>query len=158
MKHLDDFPYVSCLMREETRGGAEHNNNAEEVRCSRWSTVRGPLNITFAYYSFTSLPSRPEALFRIHGAEIAMLQVISNVSIFLYLVLFIRKAGKYRSSFLLSERFTWREEQLRVGLLGLLLDWLKDLCCLHNIYFLSLCRIKTIIYRNSSRSVLCFGR
>ena len=61
MKHLDDFPYVSCLMREETRGGAEHNNNAEEVRCSRWSTVRGPLNITFAYYSFTSLPSHPEA-------------------------------------------------------------------------------------------------
>ena len=74
-----------------------------------------------------------------------MLQVISKVSIFLYLVLFIHKAGRYTSSSLLSERFPWREKQLRAGLSGLLLNWSKDLCCLHNIYFLSLCRIKTII-------------
>ena len=74
-----------------------------------------------------------------------MLQVISKVSIFLYLVLFIHKAGRYTSSSLLSERFPWREKQLCAGLSGLLLNWLKDLCCLHNIYFLSLGRIKTII-------------
>ena len=35
---------------------------------------------------------------------------------------------------------------------------LSSLWCLNNIYFLSLGRIKIIIYSNSSRSVLCFGR
>ena len=46
-----------------------------------------------------------------------MFPVISNVSIiFLCLVLFIRKAGRYMSSSLLSERFLWREKQLRAGL------------------------------------------
>ena len=56
---------------------------------------------------------------RLHGAEIAMFPVISNVSItFLCLVLFIRKAGRYMSSSLLSERFLWLEKQLRAGLSG----------------------------------------
>ena len=52
-----------------------------------------------------------------------MLPVISNVSIFLYLVLFIHKAGRYTSSSLLSERFPWREKQLHAGLSGLLLNF-----------------------------------
>ena len=47
-----------------------------------------------------------------------MFTVISNVSIFLCLVLFIRKTGRYSSSSLLSERFCWREKQLRAGLSG----------------------------------------
>ena len=55
---------------------------------------------------------------RLHGAEVAMLSVIFNVSMFLCLVLFIRKAGRYTSSYLLSELFHWREKQLRAGLLG----------------------------------------
>ena len=47
-----------------------------------------------------------------------MFSVISNVSIFLCVVLFICKAGRYTSSSLLSERFPWRERQLRTGLSG----------------------------------------
>ena len=48
-----------------------------------------------------------------HGAEIAMFSVISNVSKFLSLVLFVRKAGRYTSSSLLLR---WREKQLLAGL------------------------------------------
>ena len=57
-----NFPDVPYLIGDKTRGGAEHNN-AEEARCSRWCTVPGPLNIAFAYYSFTSLHSHLEAWF-----------------------------------------------------------------------------------------------
>ena len=69
---------------------------------------------------------------RLHGAEIAMFSVISNVSIFLCLVLFIRKAGRYTNSSLLSERFRWREKQLRDGLSGYISKLFKGLCCFHN--------------------------
>ena len=55
---------------------------------------------------------------RLHGAEIAMFSGIFNVSIFSCLVLFIRKARRYTSSSFLSERFFWREKQLRTGLSG----------------------------------------
>ena len=51
------------------------------------------------------------------------------------MVLFIRKAGRYTSASLLSKRFRWRVKQLRAGWSGLLLNWLKDLCFSHNIYF-----------------------
>ena len=55
---------------------------------------------------------------RLHGVEITMFSVVSDVSMFLCLVLFIRKAGRYTNSSLLSERFRWREKQLRDGLSG----------------------------------------
>ena len=64
-----------------------------------------------------------------------MFSVVSDVSMFLSLVLFIRKAGRYTNSSLLSERFRWREKQLRDGLSGLFPNWLKDPCCLHNFLF-----------------------
>ena len=83
--------------------------------------------------------------------------VISNVSIFLCLVLFIRKAGRCTSSSLLSGRFRWREKQLRAGLSGHISKLVKDLCCLNN-FFVLFRRIKTNIYGNSSKSFLCFGR
>ena len=47
-----------------------------------------------------------------------MFSVISNVSMFLSLFLFIRMAGRYTNSSLLSERFPWRAKQLRAGLSG----------------------------------------
>ena len=82
---------------------------------------------------------------------------ISNVSIFLCLVFFIRKAGRYTSSSLLSECFRWREKQFRTGLSGHISKLATDLCCLNNSIVLFR-RIKTNIYGNSSKSVLCFGR
>ena len=88
---------------------------------------------------------------RLHGAEIAMFSIISNVSIFLCLVLFIREAGRYTSSSLLSERFRWREKQLCAGLSGHISKLVKDLCCLNNFVVLFR-RIKTNIYGNSSKS------
>ena len=93
MKHLNDFPYVSFLMHDETRGGAEHKY-AEEARCSRWFIVRGPLNRTFAYYSFTSLPSHPEAWFAFTARK---LQCCQSYPTFLYsytwFCLFVRQVG-----------------------------------------------------------------
>ena len=61
------------------------------------------------------------------------------------------------SSSLLSGRFRWREKQLRAGLSGHISKLGKDLCCLNNFVVLFR-RIKTNIYGNSSKSVLCFGR
>ena len=110
--------------------------------------------ILFLYFP----PVASSSVVRLHGAEIAMFSVIFNVSIFLCLVLFIRKAGRYTSSSLLNERFRWREKRLRDGLSSHIFPkWLEDLCCLHN-FFVLFCRIITEIYGNSSRSVLCFGR
>ena len=117
-----NFLYVAYLT--ETRGGAEHNY-AEEARCSRWFTVRGPLNITFGilFLYFSTIASW--SVVRLHGAQIAMFSVISNVSIFICLVFFIRKAGRYTRSSLLSERFPWRVKQLRAGLSGYIAKLVK---------------------------------
>ena len=94
---------------------------------------------------------------RLHGAEIAMFSIISNVSIFLCLVLFIREAGRYTSSSLLSERFRWREKQLCAGLSGHISKLVKDLCCLNN-FFVLFHRIKTNIHGYSFKSVPYTGR
>ena len=149
-----NFLHVAYLT--ETRGGAEHNY-AEEARCSRWLTVRGPLIIPLAYLLFYFPTVASWSVLRFHGAEIAMFSVISNVSIFLCLVLFIRKAGRYTRSSWLSERFPWRVKQLRAGLSGHISKLVKG-SVLWTSFFVSFCRISTNIYRKSSRSVQCVGR
>ena len=118
MKHWDDwnefkkldycsyacfvpFPHVPYLMRDETRGGAEHNWAEEANVCSRWvySSWAPKCNV---YLYFPTAASW--SVVRLHSAEIAMFSVVSNVYIFSCLVLFIRKAGRYTSSSLARKR------------------------------------------------------
>ena len=107
-----NFPHVPYLIDDETWSGEDRRSKRE---VAAGFTFRGPLNITFAYYSFTSLPSHLEARFAFTAQKLRCFQ---SYLTFLMLGLFIRKAGRYTSSSLLSERFLWREKQLRAGLSG----------------------------------------
>ena len=81
------------LIDDETRDGAEHNY-AEEARCSRWFTVRGPLIITFAYYSFTSLPSHLEAWFAFTAQKLQCFQSYPTcLYSYTWFCLFVKQVG-----------------------------------------------------------------
>ena len=107
-----NFPHVPYQMCDETRATARSGRTP----CNRWVTVRGPLIINLRILFLHFLTVATWSVVRFHGAEIAMFSVISNLCIFFYLVFFIRKAGRYTSSSSVSDRFPWREKQLRAGL------------------------------------------
>ena len=81
------------LIDDETRDGAEHNY-AEEARCSRWFTVRGPLIITFAYYTFTSLPSHLEAWYAFTAQKLQCFQSYPTcLYSYTWFCLFVKQVG-----------------------------------------------------------------
>ena len=109
-----NFPHVPYPMGDETWGGKGWRSKRDVAAgYSLWAPIYS-VSILFLHFFIVVSWS----VVRLHGAEIAMFSVISNVSIFLCLVLFIPEAGRYTSSSLLSERFRWREKQLRAGLSG----------------------------------------
>ena len=90
-----NFPHVPYLIGEETRGSAEHNY-AEEARCSRWFTACGPLIITFAQYSFTSLPSHLEAWFAFTAWKLQCFQSYPTcLYSYAWFCLFVRQVGTW---------------------------------------------------------------
>ena len=91
--YLSNFPYVPSLIGDETWSGAEHNK-AEEARCSRWFTIRGPLFITFAIYFCTSLPSHLEAWFAFTAQKLQCFQLYPTcLYSYAWFCLFVKQVG-----------------------------------------------------------------
>ena len=66
----------------------------EQTRWSRWFTVRGSLNRTFAYYSFTSLPSYLEEWFAFTARKLQCCQsYLTCLYSYIWSFLFIRQVG-----------------------------------------------------------------
>ena len=85
--------FLHVVYLTETRGGAEHNY-AEEALCSRWYTVRGPLNITFAYYSFTSVLSHPEVWFAFTACKLQCFRSYPTcLHSYAWFCLFVKQVG-----------------------------------------------------------------
>ena len=93
VSYRPNFPHVPYRISDETRGGAEHKY-AEEARCSRWFTVRRPLNIIFAYYSFTSSPSHLEAWLAFTARKLQCFQSYPTcLYSYAWFCLFVRQVG-----------------------------------------------------------------
>ena len=135
---------------------AEHNK-AEEAPCSRWFTIRGPLFVTFAYYSFTSLPSHLEARFAFTAQKLQCFQSYPRcLYSFAWFCLFVKQVGT-RAHLYWASVSVGAKNSFAMDCRFISTNWLKDLCYLQNSFVL-FCRIITNIYGNSSKSALCFGR